>query len=159
MDRDKIIIDNHNLIYSYAIKNHLELDDWYDVLAIALVKAAENFNESFGYSFSTFAYKVMKNAVLREKMKFRKDCLAYTLTLDGFQEDVPIVEIIPNDDNNIFDVKLPKQLTEEEKEILIYKVCGFTNKDISQIIGVRKEKVSRIISGIRVKWKNEKFDR
>lgn len=163
MDRDKLIIDNHNLIYSYCIKHHLDIEEYYGILAIALVKSAEKFDESYGYSFLTFAYKSMKNAVLAEKIKRDRDALNHAFTLDGYEEEVPLVEIIPNKEENIFDVKLPKDLTEEEKELLIYRLCGFTNKDIHKMMGMYPAKIAKTMSMIRIKWeqenKDEKFNR
>lgn len=159
MDRDKLIIENHNLIYSYAINNKLDIDEYYGILAIALVKAAEKFDQSYGYSFSTFAYKSMKNAVLSERIKRNKDALCHSMTLNGFtEEDVPLVEIIENTDESIFDVRLPKDLNNEEKELLIYRLCGFTNKDIEKLTGMYPAKIAKMMGMIRIKWKQEHED-
>ena len=155
MDRDTLIIQNHNLIYSFAYKNNLEIDEYYGLLAISLIKAAERFKEEYGTKFSTFAYTIMKNAVLKEKLKRGKDSLAHSMTLDGFDEDVPLVEIIPNTEKSTFDVKLPKLLNEEERELLIYKLCGFTNKDIYKFMGMSPHKIADTMRNIRYKYNQE----
>lgn len=157
MDRDKLIIDNHNLIYGYAIENHLDIEEYYGILAIGLVKAAERFDASYGSSFSTFAHKVMKNEVLRDSIKRSKDALCRTISLDGFaDDDVPLVEIIPNTNKSTFDVKFPKTLNEEEKELLIYRLCGFSNKDIYDFIGMSPHKIADTMRSIRYKYLHEK---
>lgn len=157
IDRDKFIIENHNLIYSYAIKHHLDIEEYYGILAIGLVKAVERFDDSYGTNFSTFAYKVMKNEVLMDRLKRNRDALCHTITLNGFDEyGCSLVEVIPNEEKDIFDVKLPKDLTEEEKELLIYRLCGFTNKEIQDLTGMYPAKISRTMGMIRIKWKQER---
>ena len=156
MDTDKLIIDNHNMIYHFAIKYRLDIDEWYGVIATGLIKAARKFDATLGYTFSSFAYKIMRNEVLREKIKQDRDCLTHALTLDGYEDDTPLVEIIAGEEEPKYDIKLPKELTEEEKEILVYKACGFSNKEIASFMGIRKERVSRKMGTIRCKWQEAK---
>lgn len=58
--QQQIVSDNHNLIYSFANRNGVNLDDYYDVLAIGLCKAAMIYDETKG-KFSTLAYTAMNN--------------------------------------------------------------------------------------------------
>ena len=157
IDRDKLIIENHNLIYSYAIKNHLDIDEYYDILAIALIKAAENYKPEYGTLFSTFAFRIMRNTIIHDNIKRSKDSLYYTISLDGFtDDDVPLVEIIPNTNKSTFDVKFPKTLNDEEKELLIYRLSGFTNKEIYEFAGMTPRKIADTMREIRNKFNEEK---
>ena len=56
-EAQRLVEDNHNLIYKF-LRNHNLEDDWYDVAAIGLYKAANNYN-SDKYEFSTYAYICM----------------------------------------------------------------------------------------------------
>ena len=42
-EQQKLVTDNHNLIYSLANAKNIDLDEYYDVLAIGLCKAAITF--------------------------------------------------------------------------------------------------------------------
>ena len=44
LDQQRIVSENHNLIYSLANKKNINLDEYYDVLAIGLCKAAIAFD-------------------------------------------------------------------------------------------------------------------
>ena len=39
-EQRKLVADNHNLIYQYLIDNNLPQDEYYDIAAIGLCKAA-----------------------------------------------------------------------------------------------------------------------
>ena len=58
--QQKMVEDNHKLIYGAAHKYKINLEEYYDVLAIGLCKAAMAFDETKG-QFSTFAYIIMLN--------------------------------------------------------------------------------------------------
>ena len=60
LDQQRIVSENHNLIYSLANKKSINLDEYYDALAIGLCKAAIAFDNTKG-KFSTLAYTVMLN--------------------------------------------------------------------------------------------------
>ena len=63
-EQRKIVENNHDLIYGYAHKMGISIDEYYDILAIGLCKAAKAFDESKG-RFSTLAYCCMKNEMCR----------------------------------------------------------------------------------------------
>lgn len=63
-DQKRIVEENHNLIYKFAQNYHLDLEQYYDVLAIGLCRAAFHYKGNTEYQFSTYAFKVMKNEYL-----------------------------------------------------------------------------------------------
>lgn len=63
-EQQKLAEENHNLIYGYAEQNDIDLDEYYDVLAIGLCKAAIRYNENKG-KFSTFAFVTMGTEYLK----------------------------------------------------------------------------------------------
>lgn len=56
----KIAEENHNLIYSFARSRKLDIEEFYDLLAIGLCKAAYYYNPDKG-RFSTIAYIRMQH--------------------------------------------------------------------------------------------------
>ena len=48
----QLVTDNHNLIYRFLQKEKLNMEDWYDLAAIGMCKAAKTFNEGTS-KFST----------------------------------------------------------------------------------------------------------
>lgn len=65
-EQRKLVADNHNLIYQYLIDNNLPQDEYYDIAAIGLCKAALKYDTSKG-AFSTYVYKAIKNNISRDK--------------------------------------------------------------------------------------------
>lgn len=60
-EQRKLVEDNHDLIYEYANENNISIDEYYDVLAIALCDAAiDIYKEKSNYrSFKDLAYDYM----------------------------------------------------------------------------------------------------
>lgn len=64
---------NHDLIYWYARNHKLDLEEYYGDLAIELCNAAYHYDESLGYSFSSFAAKCMDNRIKKNNQKQKTD--------------------------------------------------------------------------------------
>ena len=64
-EQQKLIEDNHNLIYGVLKEYNLDREDWYDIAAIGLCKAAISYDNSIG-EFSTLAYRYIHNEILHE---------------------------------------------------------------------------------------------
>lgn len=84
-----LVEQNHNLIYRFLHDNKLPIDDNYGTCAIALCTAARTYNPQKG-AFSTYAYRAMRNLILREKnQQLCKKRQGHTVSLDALrsQED------------------------------------------------------------------------
>ena len=64
--QDQLIIENHNLIYHVLKKMNLynQLDEYYDIAIIGLIKAAKGYDETKKIKFTTFASTCIKNELL-----------------------------------------------------------------------------------------------
>ena len=80
VEEKKMVEDNHNLIYWFCKKNKLNEDDWYDIMAIALIKAAKSYKTN-KTKFSTYASTIMHNEMVRE-LEYRERHWPDTLSLD-----------------------------------------------------------------------------
>lgn len=66
IDRKKLAEENHNLIYWFCWKNHLDIDEWYDIIAIGYMKGINSYDETKGIKLSTYLIKIMKNEYLMQ---------------------------------------------------------------------------------------------
>ena len=67
-EQKRLVEENENMIHWYIRKKSLSYD-LYDVLAIALCKAALLFDETKGFQFSTLVYKCFSSEVSREERR------------------------------------------------------------------------------------------
>ena len=145
----KLIEDNHNLIYGFLNLYHLNDDEWYDVCAIGLVNAAYYYDETKGI-FSSFAYRCMRSVVCRQLKK--NNSSVQTLSLESLSNDsddgstLNINDVIGNYDDQLQSVETVKiindfynKLDSDRKEL--FKDCFISGQDTIQI--AKKFKVSK----------------
>ena len=65
-DRKKLAEENHKLIYWFCWKNHLDLEEWYDIIAIGYMKGINSYDETVGVKTSAYLTKIMKNEYLMQ---------------------------------------------------------------------------------------------
>lgn len=155
--QQKLVEENHNLIYSFMNKNRLSLnavEDWYGTCAVALCKAALIFNPDTNIAFSTLAYVCMSNAM---KMVFRSQdkeiknplSLQYTITEE---ENITLQDCICSRSDEIGQVefytvfnKHYNKLNETHKNIIndfIY--TDMTQGELSTKYNISRATISRI---------------
>ena len=91
-EQQKLVEDNHNLIYSYLHKRHLPVDstsDFYGDAALGLCTAAHIYDASLGFKFSVIAYKAMENEVNYTLRKINKyiNCVLLTDELESSDKE------------------------------------------------------------------------
>ena len=160
---DKFILENEALIY-LVLKNlkimYLK-DLYYDVGMIGLVKACRTYDKEKGFTFSTYAYNVIKNEILcelkKENTEIRKSnkntiSLNTLLSFDG-NEAITLEDKIPDDFNleEYVETKeeneklytMIKTLTKKEQEtICLYYGIGYkrlNGREIAEKLGVSRE--------------------
>lgn len=163
---DKIVTDNINLIYHVLKKYGLyrNLDEYYDVGLIGLVKGVKSYDNSKGYAISTYLVKCITTEVLAYQRKTTtkkrgggiKDISIYTPIND---EENELLDVIPSNENIEENIIKKEQLEMIYKEIFklkerdrliicsSYGVLGYeklTQKEVSETTGVSQPQVSRI---------------
>lgn len=161
----EIVTRNHNLIYGFLNKYHLDIEEWYGDAAIGLCKAAETFEEGKA-TFGAYAYKCMFNEVMCEKRRRRSqymipdESLVYYDTectndsgdkstiLDQLASDTNIEETVESNDaiNEIM-----SKLDEREKTVLVLSHFGYTQSTISERFGCSQRLISKIKTKIAKK--------
>lgn len=152
-EQKKIVEDNHNLIYFYINKNNLDENEYYDLLALSLCKAAKKFDPSKS-KFSTFAlhcFKMDHLIEIRNKKAVKRDALVISLSDKIYTSDdgkeTELVEIIPGD-RDVFDkmilMDIPK-LLDDDRLVQICKLSylGYGQQEIAYMVGVSQSLVSR----------------
>lgn len=163
-EQRKLIEENHNLIYDYMVKHKLDFSDYYDLLAIALCKAAIHYNFESS-AFSTFAFACFRNACLVEHTSKNRQLkrsngeimslnYEYSFSEDGSScclqdclvDDFDMEESICNkiDFENMSNV-INKILTEQERYI-VYSlfISKKTLQTIGDEFGITRERVRQI---------------
>lgn len=148
--------ENHNLIYAFLNKHQLPIEEYYDLAAIGLCKAAENFKPELS-EFSTFAYYWMRSVVFNElRKKYRmsqvpkEQLVYYQAGKEGRDGEVPVFEIPAKEgveEQAIVKVAAQRfmdSLEERERKILNLLEQGFTQQEVGIAVGVSQVNVSRI---------------
>ena len=165
-EQQKLVADNHNLIYSFAYKYKIDIGEYYDVLALGLCKAAM-YHDGVSGKFSTLAYQSMKTVYLNEVVYYDKRSKRGSNKKAEYYE-----EFISDDESrgtyfDLFsDIKMPDEdsiilnllfqefccyITNREFAVLKMKFSGMTQKEISKEYGVTHQMVSLWLKEIKKK--------
>lgn len=166
-DKQKKIAEvNHNLIYDYANRNGLDINEYYDILAIGLCKAAIAYNPLVNEKFSPLANRCMKNEMIDYyKSIQKKDCIpannivyydASVKDNDGVRIDNILHSNCNLDDNfisnEIFDEML-NLLTEKEKDVVTLILQGLKKLEIAKKMQCEPANITYYIKTIKRKLK------
>ena len=163
-EQQELVEKNHNLIYEFAKKKNLVLDDYYDILAIGLCKAASAYDKSRG-KFSTIAYCCMNN-ILKEYYRYiGKQCaipedkiLSYDVQLSDDDIDGSYIDVIADDcciqdivTNNIITESIMNTLNDNERIVAGLLINGMKQSEIAYQIGSSRQNVGYYVQKIRKK--------
>ena len=158
-----LVEENHNLIYEFAHRHNLPIENYYGILAIGMCKAAKKFNGDSG-AFSTLAFVCMKNTVLNYwnheviiQKAISKDKIVSYDACDASSEE-PYLNCIA-DNVSTSDIVISKmmyesfldKLTEIEKIITQLLMEDVPQNQIAERLGYSKQNISSHINRIRKK--------
>lgn len=161
----KLVEENHNLIYGFINKRNLNFEEYYDILALSLCRAAKYFDASKG-CFSTIANQCMVSDVasymksLYGKSKIPTSNLIYLDASLDEDNDMSVANKIP-DGNYYLEIYIESDdmyrilysmLDEKEKQIAYYKEHGFTEAQIAKKMGCSQPNIHFYIKKIQKKW-------
>lgn len=163
--KDELVLRNVNLIYS-ALKRlglYNRCDEFFDVGMIGLIKGANKYDKSLGYSESTYLYRCIYNALLmeiRKKSSGRRIPDYKTTSLSSVIEDnITLEDIIPDDLDIEEDLVKKEQinqlmnevsnLSKDEQRVINYTfgINGYDEMrqtDIADLMELSQAQVSRI---------------
>ena len=150
-EQRQLVEENHNLIYGFAHRHHINLDDYYGTLAISLCKAGESYNDKKG-KFSTYAYTLMWRDYLNEMdAKFRQKRKGNECE---FNEETQSISYTTLDT----DIMILEYLNTMEKQILILKSEGYNSNEIANKLGFHRSYISKILKRIKEKLRKAGYD-
>ena len=143
----QLIQNNKRLICSIINKytKYYEFDDLYQVSVIGMMKASQNYDESYNVKFTTYAYKYILSEVIQY--------------VNNSNKKLTLLDIYVSDDSNKFNYLLLEEelnaLSKEEQELINYRYFqDKTQSEIAQIFGTNQVKISRNEQKILKKLKN-----
>lgn len=149
----------HWVLAKYYSRRQMD-EDLQQVARIGLWKACVGFKESSGFTFSSYASRVMLN----ELNNYFRD--ASRIYRDNYS-DISLNTIV-SDDGTTLEMALPgdmdvqfmdwngfwKSLTSKEKKIVKMLMNGLTNREIGKIMGVSNQRISEIRLKAKQKFLN-----
>ena len=165
-EQKELVENNHKLIYYYIHKNGLSVDEYYDILAIGLCKAALNFDESKGIKFVTYAMLVMRNEHwVNERLKRNKKrnspvlSLSTKIQINEDSNDMTLEDFIPGD-RDIFDSVILLDIEKILKDETLIKICklalaGYNQREMKEYVNLSQSMISRKLKKIEKLLKEE----
>lgn len=149
----------HWVLAKYYSRRQMD-EDLQQVARLGLWKACVGFKESSGFTFSSYASRVMLN----ELSNYFRDA---SRTYRDNYSDISINTIV-SDDGTTLEMALPgdmdvqfmdlngfwKSLTSKEKKIVKMLMNGLTNREIGKIMGVSNQRISEIRLKAKQKFLN-----
>lgn len=160
-EQQKLVEENHNLIYSYAKQYNLDLEEWYGVLALSLCYAAYKFDENTA-KFSTFYYVVANSrvgCVIRDRkaMKRVPDGICISIEEPLNDSDLTLADTIKDNQSSVYNKLEIREVFDNlenlDKRIILMRLCGMTQKKISSSLGISQSTISRRLIAIKDKLK------
>lgn len=164
-EQKELVANNHNLIYTYAHKKDISIDEYYGTLAIGLCKAAKIYDKNKG-KFSTIAYRCMENELRMHWKETQKKSvipenfvLSYdaTKTKEDFDNQNNFLENFPDYQSYndmlyaVMSFEFVEKLTDKENIIFQYLLDGLTHNEIANKLGCKRQSVAYHINNIRNK--------
>ena len=192
-ERNKIVEENMSLVghvieqkfMTYINKETaLEWDDFFQAGCIGLINAAKKFDPERGFCFSTYAYPVIKNEIIKmlnnlrpeEFTEIEQGMTSLNAEINGDDEDkkCELIDLI-SDDTALFTDNIEfrssyldvlemirnneKSVTEKDVEIFDLVLQGYTPEDICRSTGYEKKMVNTRIFMMKRKIKSKYLDK
>ena len=149
-------------------KYHLDVEQWYDIAAIGLCKAANTYNNDKS-EFSTYAYKCMYTAIIMEKRKEnamrtipQNQIVYYENQVNESSKEndtstflnyIPSKQDIENETISALSLEnIENKLDGNKRKVFVLLKEGYTQSEISKIIGISKQRISKIKQEILEKY-------
>jgi RNA polymerase sigma factor (sigma-70 family) len=167
----KLVEENVKLVYEVINRNFpwMQFDeDLISVGRIGLCKAALNFDESKGFTFSTFAFRVILNEIrmyLRKQIKIRDN--EYHTPDDPEHENADVFEALGEDEPGFKDCEFSEDLkramvdlTEREKQVVLLVGAGKGFAAIGKQLGFSRQRAERLfkVAGRKIEKRLQGYD-
>lgn len=163
-----ILITRYSCIVNYLISNYTILgfdkDDLHQEANLALFDAINNFDESKGFLFSTYANSCISNRLknIYNKTNTKKNTINNTsLSLDEIDNYIDSLSFANNPENIVINNEnyvdlinlIEESLTPNEKDVLILFLNDFDYKTIARLLSSTTKSVDNSLQRARKKIK------
>lgn len=155
----KFAEENHNLIYSFLNQYRLPVEEWYGIAALGYLQGVKNYDPN-KKSFSAFVYRCMLNAVRMEMRRNRlrnqwhNGIVSMDITV-GHSGEITVKDLIPDKDGvdslveyNEY-IRRINTLPKKVKAVVILLMQGYSQKEISEILGHSQPYISKLVNRAR----------
>ena len=160
-EEQKLLVENnHNLIYFMIHKMNESVEEYYDLAAIALCKAAISYQSDNG-SFSNYACRCIRNEILldhRARMMPKRWMNEYLISYDApsvvqnedgeesiLLDQLKSFESVENEAlSRIMYLEVVAELGKIDSKVLKFFEMGLKQREIAEIMGVTQANVSRV---------------
>lgn len=130
-----------------------EIDDYEQIGRLALLRAAERYQPGPDHGFEKFARRVLRNALLDERLRARRRPIHYVgaLPLEPEGNDTVLGQLLRSERCALVQREL-RQWSQRYQEIvdLLYRQ-GYKQAEVARILGRTKARVSQLLDEIRAK--------
>lgn len=147
-EQRKQVEENHNLIYWYANKRHLDINEWYGLLAIELCKTVMKYDADKGSLGNYFMLRC--DGVMSKEYKKSQSQKRLHTEITYIEE----AHAIPNTTDIERSYELQEWIESDTHGILQMKADGYTQKEIAEQLNVSQSYVSKIIKRLREEYLN-----
>lgn len=126
---------------------------------MALYRAVKSYDESRGASFTTYAVACISNALVNFVKRYNTLCVPFGKT-EEINDDIPESDTTDgivfsnNLSNMLYVMKGFANLSENERNVLVMKLGGFKNKEISEKTGKTPKSVDNTLFRARKKLRD-----
>lgn len=165
-EQRKLAEKHHTFIFYYMKRKGLDQEEFYDILAIALCKAARLYDPS-KYTFATYCYRCFENALrmhIRDNKRRIQSAPFSAFEIHNDFDDIDNVieetaeceEALQSFDELETRMALEgfvSRIPEKLRQVLDLHLKEYTQQQISEMLGISQPQVSRSLARIRVLYK------
>lgn len=149
--QSQIVEDNHNLIYGFAHKKGLDINEWYGQLALELCRAVYYWNEDRG-SLSTYYYMRAETMLMldHQRRNYQKRVA---------NEDVSELnlDILYDDSDKINERIILDEIKKlGDSRVIQMRYEGYSQEEIATELGVTQPTISRMLDKTLEEYKNNR---
>lgn len=145
-EQAKIVEENHSLIFWYLHKMNLNIEDWYDLLAIELCNSVMKHDASRGSLANYFKLRcdgvVSKEYRKSKSLKRAHEKIRYVENVHGVEDPFDLTAHI----------ELKEILNGPYGKLLTMKYEGYTQTEMAKELGISQTYVSKMLRQLREDW-------
>lgn len=142
-EQEKLVEENHKLIYWYIKIRHLDIEEWYDLLAIELCHTIMKYDSEKG-SISNY-FKLRADGLVSKEYKKSQSQKRANETISYIEN----VHYVVHDTQMTEELELKEWMEINNKDILNLKSQGYTQSEIANQLNVSQSYISKILKKAR----------